>query len=79
MKTPIGTIAIEEDGEAITALYIRKNAGDSEPAHETELLREAKRQLQEYFAGKRKTFGLPLHPQGTEFHKRRRGREQAAS
>lgn len=36
---------------------------------ETSLLSDAKKQLQEYFAGSRKTFDLPLHPYGTEFQK----------
>ena len=33
------------------------------------LLQEAKRQLDEYFAGKRKTFDLPLAPSGTPFQR----------
>ncbi|WP_431733585.1 methylated-DNA--[protein]-cysteine S-methyltransferase [Fusobacterium necrophorum] len=36
----------------------------------TELLEEAERQLQEYFAGRLQHFDLPLHPQGTEFQKK---------
>ena len=31
------------------------------------LFREAKRQLEEYFAGQRHTFSLPMAPDGTEF------------
>ena len=34
------------------------------------LEREARRQLEEYFAGRRQTFDLPLRPQGTEFQRR---------
>jgi methylated-DNA-[protein]-cysteine S-methyltransferase len=34
---------------------------------ESELLERARRQLAEYFAGKRRTFDLPLAPHGTEF------------
>lgn len=37
---------------------------------ETELILKVKSQLEEYFSGKRKTFDLPLNPQGTEFQKR---------
>jgi len=37
---------------------------------ETELLKEASRQLAEYLDGFRKTFDLPLNPQGTEFQKK---------
>ncbi len=37
---------------------------------ETPLLQQAKCQLQEYFAGKRKEFSLPLQLQGTPFQKK---------
>ncbi len=36
---------------------------------ETDLLKEASRQLQEYFQGKRQEFNLPLAPEGTTFMK----------
>ena len=36
----------------------------------TALEREARRQLEEYFAGRRQTFDLPLRPQGTDFQRR---------
>lgn len=67
LQTPIGIIRIEENGEAITALHI-----DSawEKGEETALLKEAARQLEEYFQGKRQEFALPLAPRGTEFQKK---------
>ena len=37
---------------------------------ETPLIRRAAVQLQEYFAGKRKVFDLPLAPEGTSFQHR---------
>ncbi len=37
--------------------------------NETPLLREAAKQLNEYLAGKRKVFDLPLDPGGTQFQK----------
>ena len=37
---------------------------------ETPLIRRAAAQLQEYFAGKRKVFDLPLAPEGTPFQHR---------
>lgn len=36
---------------------------------ETDLLKEASGQLQEYFQGKRRLFSLPLAPEGTQFMK----------
>jgi methylated-DNA-[protein]-cysteine S-methyltransferase len=67
-QTDIGEIAIAEENNTITHLYfhrgnIPKNAG----IHETEILKEAGKQLQEYMAGERKEFTLPLAPAGTEF------------
>ncbi len=35
----------------------------------SEVILHAKEQLDEYFAGKRKTFDIPLHPIGTDFQK----------
>ncbi len=37
---------------------------------DTKLLLEAKKQLEEYFEGKRKVFDLPLKQEGTEFQKK---------
>lgn len=72
MFSPIGTVCIEEDGAAITALYIAdkdKNiAVEADNCSEaSEILNQAKQELTEYFAGKRKEFDLPLHMTGTEF------------
>lgn len=36
----------------------------------TALEQEARRQLEEYFAGRRQTFDLPLRPNGTDFQQR---------
>ena len=67
MDTPIGNLVIEENGEAIVALHI---APKQEKTCETPLLQEAKRQLQEYFAGKRREFALPVALDGTEFRRK---------
>ncbi len=66
-ETEIGKIRIEENGAAIT--YVNFGSNDPEEAQgtETALLAEASKQLNEYLAGKRKDFDLPLAPEGTEF------------
>jgi len=68
-ETEIGKIMIAENGTAITNLYFREKADvkDDITVKETDLLKEANRQLQEYFEGNRKSFDLPLDPSGTEF------------
>lgn len=76
VRTPVGIIRIEEDGERITALSLDSKSGEQYHAEKfveeppTELLKDAGIQLMEYFQGKRKEFTLPLAPQGTEFQKK---------
>ncbi|NLI70405.1 MAG: methylated-DNA--[protein]-cysteine S-methyltransferase [Firmicutes bacterium] len=66
--SPLGSIMIAEDGAAITKLYFSDGAGCRDlPSRETVLLKEAVIQLEEYFAGKRKLFDLPVAPAGTAF------------
>jgi methylated-DNA-[protein]-cysteine S-methyltransferase len=43
---------------------------DGENEGDEDLIGEAKRQLEEYFAGTRKAFDLPLEISGTEFQKK---------
>jgi methylated-DNA-[protein]-cysteine S-methyltransferase len=67
-QTSIGEVGIAESGGSITNLYFQEK---QIPRHniilETDVLREAVRQLQDYLAGKLKVFKLPLAPAGTEF------------
>lgn len=67
-ETPIGRVCIEENGSAITGLYFDSERSGEEK--ETPLLKEAYRQLTEYFQKKRKSFDLPLMPKGTDFQKK---------
>ena len=69
-ETKIGKVAIGEDGQAITNLFFEGTAEPKEYVlEETDLIKEAAKQLNEYFEGKRKTFDLPLSPKGTDFEK----------
>lgn len=69
METKIGRLYLaEEDG-----CLMRLDGGEAGPEDRlqaTPLLDKAVRQLEEYFAGKRQRFSLPLHMQGTEFQKK---------
>lgn len=71
-NTKIGRIGIEENGKAITKLdFINKDIQEEIiEINETELLKKAIKQLNEYLDGKRKSFDLPLEPRGTEFQKK---------
>lgn len=65
--TYAGRIGIAEEDGAITNLIFSERDWKVE---ETELIKETKRQLDEYFAGKRKEFDVPTRLEGTEFQKR---------
>lgn len=67
-QTEIGKIGIAENRGSITNLYF---AADVTPQDveicETEIIKEASRQLNSYLAGDIKEFTLPLVPHGTDF------------
>lgn len=72
LETIVGQVYIIADEDAIVEIQFaqeHKSLGDAKQ-QETPLLHEAKRQLEEYFAGQRASFSLPLNPQGTEFQKK---------
>lgn len=65
---PVGTLAIAEDGTGITDIFVKgEEAGKDFAEKETPLLKEAAKQLREYFSGQRKEFDLPLSLHGTPF------------
>lgn len=66
--SPVGTLAVAEDGTGITDIFVKgEAAGKDFAANETPLLKEAAKQLREYFSGQRKEFDLPLSLHGTPF------------
>lgn len=69
-ETNIGKIAIVDNGIAITFLDFGDKFEEEVEIKESILIKEAFKQLNEYFEGKRKEFNLPLDPKGTDFQKR---------
>lgn len=72
LPTMAGLLRIVEENDAIVQIQFeqeQKTVGDA-VLQDTPLLLEAKRQLEEYFAGLRASFSLPLNPQGTAFQKK---------
>lgn len=70
VETPIGRLLLAGDETAVHQIQFAPNSPESGWVQRaTEPLREAARQLKEYFAGKRTTFNLPLEPEGTAFQK----------
>jgi methylated-DNA-[protein]-cysteine S-methyltransferase len=61
LESQFGRLTIEEDaGRIVSLTWGGRASGKPSPA-----LAEAKRQLLEYFAGRRRDFDLPLAPQGS--------------
>lgn len=68
--TPLGPMALASEEEAIVRLYLPNTPTPRLMSRETPLLARGRGQLLEYMAGRRKTFDLPLAPQGTPFQQR---------
>ena len=70
-RTTLGMIRIEERDERIVRVDFEQEFPEDEECEvaETACLWQAFTQLQEYLEGKRQTFELILHPEGTEFQK----------
>jgi methylated-DNA-[protein]-cysteine S-methyltransferase len=60
MKTPVGELTIVTEGEAVVSIHFG-GGGEAPVGHKVIA------QLEEYFAGKRKTFDVPLALRGTPF------------
>ena len=68
-ETPIGKIGIAEQDNKLTNIFFEGEAIAFETFQnqETPILKEANKQLQEYFTGQRTEFSLPLAAVGTAF------------
>jgi len=73
MESPVGELLLTGDGAALTGLFMEVqrhgpesregwSRGDEDP-----VLREAVKQLREYFTGERREFMVPLKATGTAF------------
>jgi methylated-DNA-[protein]-cysteine S-methyltransferase len=82
VESPIGTLLVESDGRAITQITLpgkftqrasmsptSSNSNNKTENENSAVLSRAVRQLDEYFAGKRTEFDLPLELEGTAFQK----------
>jgi methylated-DNA-[protein]-cysteine S-methyltransferase len=63
--TPLGMMMFSEENGALTAIDL----GNASQGIETPILREAHREMDEYFLGKRTAFELSLYMKGTAFQK----------
>lgn len=67
--TPVGQMALGEEGDNLTNLWLPGRGYPRLTSTETPLLLEGKRQLLEYFQGLRRDFSLPFAPSGTDFQR----------
>jgi methylated-DNA-[protein]-cysteine S-methyltransferase len=65
VASPVGPLGIETSEGALTRILFHARGEPAEPADD--VAAETRRQLEEYFAGRRRTFSLPLAPAGTPF------------
>ena len=68
--SPVGRLALEADGEALTSLRWADGDERGESGQPGPILTEAMRQLDRYFQRRLRRFDLPLAPRGTDFQKR---------
>ncbi|MDB6064017.1 MAG: cysteine methyltransferase [Pedosphaera sp.] len=76
IKTPLGDLLLVANESKLIGLYFdacdhvpaARKTWNANPQHP--ILREAEKQLREFFDGKRSGFSLPLHFAGTDFQER---------
>lgn len=70
IPSDIGRIELTGDGEAVASLSIARDdvlPHDEHPERSTPVLDDAAAQLEEYFAGTRREFDIPVRLEGTPF------------
>jgi methylated-DNA-[protein]-cysteine S-methyltransferase len=68
-SSPVGIIEITGNDDGICSVFFVEEQKKQSPAT-SECLRECAYQLDEYFNGIRREFGLKLNPQGSDFQKK---------
>lgn len=67
-ESKLGKIGIGADEVGVSEIYFVQNEKETtKEIKETPLIKEAAKQLTEYFNGDRKEFSFPLHMKGTKF------------
>jgi methylated-DNA-[protein]-cysteine S-methyltransferase len=74
LETPLGRLLLVGDGPFLTGLYTAEHKRIAGPVaawqHSDDAFAAAVEQLEDYFAGRRQAFDLPLRPKGTPFQQR---------
>jgi methylated-DNA-[protein]-cysteine S-methyltransferase len=74
LESPLGKLLATSDGECLSGLYFPCHQDRHRPSAEWRrddaCFAEVRRQLREYFAGKRHKFDVPLRMKGSQFERR---------
>ena len=76
VESPIGLLRLVANEDSLVAISWEDESAHRDPQHDGiearqhPVLAEAARQLEQYFAGKRKSFELKLHFAGTDFQRK---------
>lgn len=74
LKSPLGELILAASDSGLAAVYLPGSRHGPPPAGveegENEILAQTRQQLEEYFAGTRQTFDLPLAAEGSAFERR---------
>ena len=68
IQSPVGALTLQASGDALTGIAFGRWMAGQESR--TPVLGQTARELEEYFAGERREFTVPLAPEGTEFQKK---------
>ncbi len=68
--SPVGRLSLMGEGDALIALTLPNHPVPLIAERETPVLRETRKQLEAYFAGKLRDFDVPLRLEGTPFRMR---------
>lgn len=67
LDTPVGRLAVATDGCAVLSIRIATDRIQGVAQAKTPVAMQTINELEEYFAGKRKEFGIPIKMNGTAF------------
>lgn len=72
VETPLGVLVVTaQDGYVCAIGLAKEDSGEAATANvNSEVLRQATRELKEYFAGERREFTFPMQAQGTPFQQK---------
>lgn len=70
--SPLGELTLVSNGDALVELNFENGRypKPAQPVGDDKILKQARRELDAYFAGKLKAFTVPVAPEGTEFQKK---------